>query len=613
MIRTIIYINGEVVDISPGTVVASTFKALEIGDIKTRNANYTNRFKLPKTTTNLRILEHADLIKSDTGKPYTKLPAKLVQNGLEIIPSGVAYIVDCEDGFNVNIYSGLISFFDAVADYKLHDLDFSSNDYGSLNNIVEVPYVDDGDLDQTLNPLPFSSVGYSVPYKNIIEKIIATAGYTQVGSIFSDPKLAAMYLTALGWDGYNQRFTEPKEFEAFRDTSVVFNATGVAQKVNFTDVRKDANGWYDGVNTYTVQDPQGGLFGGTYFVFDVFATITISVVLSGAPGIDIRLFSNSGDYLLSGVGSGTYELELSPRTSGSVSGIEATEVYMTIRTTLGIGTATVTFSVGRIFNKVSKVIQPTYVSILGILPDYKQRDLFRDFLVRFGVMLRETNRILEAKTIESILADRANAVDWTNKRDVAFQEKVAYDFRGYSQNNLIKYSVGDDLVNEETGQGNLPVGNENLSVTRDFYTSDFNSSITERLGNTSAGFVTTSRIPIEPDQSDPGLRLLLIRGKYSYEPTLAGGVSSYNVGYFEDSLAPYSLTWQSFMEEYYPTLIKSLDRPKVVTRYYQLTEFDIATLDLFKLVFDNGDYFLINVVENFIPGRSTKVELFKVS
>lgn len=106
-----------------------------------------------------------------------------------------------------------------------------------------------------------------------------------------------------------------------------------------------------------------------------------------------------------------------------------------------------------------------------------------------------------------------------------------------------------------------------------------------------------------------------MRDKYSEEPdvTYDTAISDYLVGYFEDPQADHQLGWQSFINTYYAGLTHALAKPKVVTRYYRLTALDIAQLDLFRLVYDSGDYYLINTVENFVPGKPTKVSLFKVS
>jgi hypothetical protein len=89
--------------------------------------------------------------------------------------------------------------------------------------------------------------------------------------------------------------------------------------------------------------------------------------------------------------------------------------------------------------------------------------------------------------------------------------------------------------------------------------------------------------------------------------------TSYLVAVYNDPLAAYTTTWKYFLGNYYGLLEASLQKTKTVTRYYMLDEYDIAILDLFKPVFDDGAYYLINKIENFIPGKVTKVELFKVS
>jgi hypothetical protein len=73
------------------------------------------------------------------------------------------------------------------------------------------------------------------------------------------------------------------------------------------------------------------------------------------------------------------------------------------------------------------------------------------------------------------------------------------------------------------------------------------------------------------------------------------------------------MSWQSFLDANYSHLEYALQHAKVITRYYELTVLDIAGLDLMRLVYDDGAYFLINRVVDFRPGLTTKVELFKVS
>ncbi len=114
------------------------------------------------------------------------------------------------------------------------------------------------------------------------------------------------------------------------------------------------------------------------------------------------------------------------------------------------------------------------------------------------------------------------------------------------------------------------------------------------------------------EKNEPGLRLLLVRSPYVYEPEPLGAPAGFKVGYFIDDLAPFSLHWQSFLDEFYSELTEALQKAKLITRYYRLTERDINYLDFQKLTFDEGDYFLLNKIVNYVPGQSTQGELFKL-
>jgi len=48
-------------------------------------------------------------------------------------------------------------------------------------------------------------------------------------------------------------------------------------------------------------------------------------------------------------------------------------------------------------------------------PDIEVKDILKDFFVRFGVIAKQKKGTLYLKTIEEIIADRTNAVDWSGK------------------------------------------------------------------------------------------------------------------------------------------------------------------------------------------------------
>jgi hypothetical protein len=758
--RDLLYIDGTLIDLDDKSTIAQTIKAWDVGDIRTRNANYTNRIKVPMTPNNRNTFGFPEDDNSQTDKPYIKLPCKLIQNGSETIPSGLAIITEAEDVYVVELYSGIISFFDEVSEKTLRDLDLSDFDSAGPTPKITYPFIDYGTMDETDNPLVLVGQEYpSFEYKTLIEQIIIQNGYTKNGSVFDDAKLSALYLSALGFGGYSEAFTKPKEFLARRDTSVVFNATGSNLKVNFTEVESNADGWYDGTNTYTVQDPQGGVYGGSWFLFEGYAYVDVNVVLAGgASGVTLEIFTpTSGPYAVSlGNGNNKRNLEISARTNGTqvgltgpISGIEGNEFYMRARTSNGIGTATLTFVEAVLWNKVLPDIV-IYTSAIGVMPLIKQKELMQDFFMRYGILAREgsvatkvmaalseftnlgagatnwvtgvaptitiagfgttkqlhgvlnasgkctfeydidvtrssdltinildeakalirqtggiamaignntgeveilvpttaryisiqvsnnsastcdvvvnvfdlqdqinsnNDKVLILKTIKEIIQDTSGAVDWTSKRDARDIPNSKFKFRNYAQNNYFKFENPDNLQ-ESYARGNLDIPNLNTQNERDLFTSLFGISETLKMGNESAGYITAARIPVYEDgveTNDPGPRLTMLRDRRDPEPSLSGPGTGYKVAYTVDTLAPIDLSWQLFLDDSYVELKEALSKARLKTHYYNLTEEDIASLNIQRLIFDSGSYYLLSTIFNYVPNEVTKVELFKVA
>jgi hypothetical protein len=57
----------------------------------------------------------------------------------------------------------------------------------------------------------------------------------------------------------------------------------------------------------------------------------------------------------------------------------------------------------------------------------------------------------------------------------------------------------------------------------------------------------------------------------------------------------------------------ALDFTKVITRYYYLTTIDINAINVMTPVFDDGAYFIVLKIDNFIEGKISKVDMLKVS
>jgi len=186
-----IIVNDIVLDVYPNTIIAQTIKANEVGDVKTRNVSYTNSFKIPLTENNNRVFEHANQIQSETGIPYTQIPVRQIENGIEIIRNGYLQMTQADNSYNIFILSSGYGFFNQIEGKYLVDLDLSTliadfdpDDAMNTTTGVIFPVINYGDFDgsamDAATNLP------STYYHTIINQIFEDAGYEKSGTNLSN-------------------------------------------------------------------------------------------------------------------------------------------------------------------------------------------------------------------------------------------------------------------------------------------------------------------------------------------------------------------------------------------------------------------------------------------
>jgi hypothetical protein len=623
----LLYINNTLVDLYPDTVIAQTLQAFEVGQLGSVRANYTNRIKIPKTGTNRKALEFSDDVKSSSVFPYTSHSARYIENGIEIIRNGVVDLKETADAFELNIYSGPIGFFDFIKTKKLWDLDFSNlngawgspaqDGYRAATTGIIAPVVHDGRLEFNSPNIVRQGGIIKHPfiyYHTVIDKIFSTGGYAKSGAIFDDAfyKSLVMPLSLT----YAPGFIQAKAFSAAAvgTQSIVDPVAHV--NVQFPNVSFDGDDkFYDGTDEYTVNNPDttAGYF---HCVFKSNLNITVTdgtvdIVLEiagPAPATDTKV----------NVGSGNHELQ------ASSPGMRHGDIAR-VKIIKNTGTPTVTINSGIFFNiprtgivgdEFLTSITATYVYFNLLFEDINQIDFLKDFCIRFNVKMTERNGVIECKTMDEIIDNRSGAVDWTTKRSIG-EEKLHYAFNSLGRNNYFTYpkdDMGPDL-SEDYAKGLFTIANENITENAGVYDSLFNMS--QMITTFSVFMVDMNVKPNGPNYGrNPGIKLYLVRTKYSHEPNViydALARDDYKVAYFIDPKQEHSMHWQYFIDTYYTKFVAKLQKAKVVTRKYILSEVDIHSFDQLKPVYDSGDYFIVTRISNFIPGQLTEVELFKIS
>jgi hypothetical protein len=266
-----LYLNDQLVDLSDDNPIALTFQINNLAEVKNQQGNTSNQFKLPLTQRNRQILGFPDDIAFTTNLPYQQYQAKLIQDGLEIIPYGIGELNGIDkDNANITILSGNVDFFDAI-DGKLYDMGDSTSqwsNYGqnllwkqydhvwNLDNAAGSqnktdgwiwPVVDYGAINTTDFSAPID-VRYQRPgffIKTAINLLLKSAGYKGTGSLLADPLYPLMIAQfsngsfAHGSDYQNQPDIRGLQAQQTGATTIVHpndrNPTGLITWDTFTD------------------------------------------------------------------------------------------------------------------------------------------------------------------------------------------------------------------------------------------------------------------------------------------------------------------------------------------------------------------------------------------
>ena len=136
-----LYVNDNLADLSDDSPIALTFQINNLAEVQNQQGNTSNQFKLPLTQRNRQILGFPDDVAFCTNQPYQQYKAKLVQDGIEIIPFGIAELNGIDQNTaSITVLSGNVDFFDAI-DGKLYDMGDSTSQWSNYGkSLVWQPY-----------------------------------------------------------------------------------------------------------------------------------------------------------------------------------------------------------------------------------------------------------------------------------------------------------------------------------------------------------------------------------------------------------------------------------------------------------------------------------------
>jgi hypothetical protein len=218
--------------------------------------------------------------------------------------------------------------------------------------------------------------------------------------------------------------------------------------------------------------------------------------------------------------------------------------------------------------------------------------------------------------LQKIIKDISSAVEWTAKRDASINEGIKFTAKNYAQENIFT-DITDESVLVTGASDTIDIDNDTLAVSKIFYT-----SIMAAVEQNNNNGMRLCRIPIwdltEDDEKGdytPSPALFYLRSERDGDAEIMYNSvvkTSYLICVYNDPTFEFNTTWEYFLMNYYPLIVAALQKAKTITRAYNLNQVDIGKLDLFKMIYDDSQYYLINKVDKYVQGKSTKVELFKV-
>jgi hypothetical protein len=647
-----LYINNQLVDLTDDSPMTLTFQINNLAEVKNQQGNTSNQFKLPLTQRNRQILGFPDDVAFTTLLPYDNYDARIIQDGLEILPYGIAQLNIIEqDTASITVLSGNVDFFDAL-DTNIYDMGDSSTDVGKLNAFGPYEHtwdlqtvarsqtktdgwiwsvVDYGKIAVDFNNSPKIDVRYQRPgffLKTAINLFAQTAGYKiDPESFLLKQPMYEKLIVQFANDSFEHGGNMQNKPDEYGITAFV--------SINKTTEHLTVSDGYGTLPFNNITDDEQHQFDGTTFRSKQIATVSVAVTLpkfrfqgrvTGYPAsvdIIINKHGAAGDESLTTL---NYSFSNWVRVSGSGGNIYGYEEFdpksLALDTDLVIGDeisvrylfsgnthASLVLYSGASFVIKSKNINVLYkqqVQCERIFPDITQKDLLKDTLQHFGIICQTNNttRMVTFSSFRDIVNNIPVALNWT-KKCLDQGKTVSFQLGNYAQINTMTYKADDAILPLNFGNAQINVKDKTLPLTTTLFESQFAPTLNRPyIGGGIAQILkvdTTDDINAVDFSISTQPRILIDQ---KLDLRTAGGPSAVtfvdgdsqvvindvlSVPYFYKPGGNFSLLWDDLRVAYYPELEKILQQTKKVVRYILLTPRDILELDLLIPVYLEQD------------------------
>ncbi len=550
-----LYINDELVDLADDSPVALTFQINNLAEVKNQQGNTSNQFKLPLTQRNRQILGFPDDVAFTTALPYDNYRAKLIQDGLEIVPSGSAVLNSVDDDTAaITVLSGNVDFFDAL-DVKIYDMGDSTTDIGkqkafepymhtwNVDSVVSSqnktsgwiwPVVDYGLIPADFVNNPQIDVRYMRPgffLKTAIDTFVAMAGYKVDPDSFllKQPMYEKLIVQFAG-----DSFEHGTDYQNSPDTQGLLASRGQDFSMSYRDTNK-AFGVIPFLNVVNNKD---GNYNPATGIFTASAVVKVDITLKipsfyfhgritsdYKSNVEIRLFFHdpvNGDKDLAVTQFDLTDAKLDdPISLPKITGYKKTTEPVTFSAPAELAPGCQLMVVYRFQGYTGSdfrmpadtqltitadnhdVLYGQQIQCERIFPDITQKDLLKDTLQRFGIICQtdNTTRMVTFSSFRDIVENIPRALNWTGKC-LDQGKTVTFQLGNYAQVNNLLYKEDEGIFPQKFGNAQIKIADKTLPLSADLFESQFAATLNRPYLNGSIAQILKVDTKDDPENID---------------------------------------------------------------------------------------------------------------
>lgn len=656
-------IDGEVWSLDlPLDAPAMNYQINNLAELKDRNASYSQRISLPRTTHNEQAFQFSFVVGSGSDVPYMKFPCQLFYEGALISPAGaVLNIVDVSDtSIGVQIIGATADLFDTLNNTDAKDpgtgmflLKWYTDTMGQAERYLSGPGESKvlyfwlyATLQKNPNvpPISMEAIGQVqgldkfYPHLNwydLVTWIFDQAGYSLETDV--DPvDRAEMFL--------------PCTYPVLADNPDAPKASGTGW-IRDTPPGGLAGVTWQGSPGVTLSDPVAGRLS-IDPVSDEFSWMTLwdttitfsfswsntSAIQRGTVTVRVTHYKNDGTSAIVLTRSWT------SGSSGSASvniPMEAGEHILVYASLLAGNFTTdrydMRFPVSITAPPVSETSpgdkpQPGLTYDLLASTGFKSLgDIVKAFFQLFGLTIdvNPATKVARAYSVREFYNRRSSSgKNWSDKLIKGKDTKLTFQLSSYAQSNEIK--LGDNKDNNVTDSYKFSIPDVNLQPTKLLFQIGFLAGLNQtlfdmdgtykvhRLANYPIWTINRGRIENgemtettwEYNALSKPMVVHINKSDYMFPQV--------NVGYIFSQIRLYPAYFKNlnyYVPKYYDKLINNiLKRPKILQTQILLDSLDIQSLDLFNPIWleEHGFWFYVSKINNFQAGKITKVDLIRM-